>query len=501
MSDTPPDSPSFSRGGRFGQALNSVVGIACLLAIVVMVNYLGIGWYQRWDWSKSGRFALSPMTERLLQTITNDVDVVVCFDPRENEEVYGWTKSLLEQYAHRNHRIRLSFIDTARAPGQAAQVIATNELTTLKAKDFIVFNSGGHRQVVFANELSDRDQGTMREDGQLEFKRIAFRGEQAFTSKLLAVTHPRQQKAYFVTGHNELDPGASGDNGYGVFAAMLKNECNVDWAKVNLRGTNDLSDAALLIFAGPSQVRFEEEELVKLHRYLRQGGRALFMMGNVPPARSSGLELYLTNWNVGCLFGLVSDPDHAPIENSLVPPELSREHPITRPLASEEPPLPIQLTLPRLVGAMNKGGLANGIKVDELAWTSKGGRLRDIGMVGGRPVTNSYTGRMPLAVAVEQGGISGVSADGTTRLVVIGDFYCFNNQLLDSGANRYFAGFVVNWLLDRPSATLQIPPKPVKEYRLVMSAVQQRQLNWILLGGLPGGALLLGGLVWLKRRR
>jgi hypothetical protein len=499
MSDTPPETPSFSRGGRFGQALNSVVGIACLFALVAMVNYLGIGWYQRWDWSKSGRFELSPMTERLLQTITNEVEVVVCFDPRANEEVFGWTKALLEQYAQRTPRIRLSFIDTARAPGQAAQVIATNQLTTLKAKDFILFNSGGHRQVVFANELSDRDQGTMGADGQLEFKRIAFRGEQAFTSKLLAVTHPRQQKAYFVTGHNELDPGASGENGYSAFATMLKNEVNVDWAKVNLRGTNDLSDASLLIFAGPSQVRFEEDELLKLHRYLRQGGRALFLMGNVSLGHSSGLEVYLTNWNVVSPFGLVQDPDSVATENDLLTAKINSNHPITRPLATEDPPMPIRLVLPRLVSSISGGGPASGIKVDVLASTSDAGRHFDY--VGGKFLTNSYSGSLPMMVAVEQGGIAGVSAAGTTRLVVIGDSYCFNNQLLDSGANRYFAGFVVNWLLDRPSATLQIPPKPVKEYRLVMSAAQQRRLNWILLGGLPGGALLLGGLVWLKRRR
>jgi hypothetical protein len=209
----------------------------------------------------------------------------------------------------------------------------------------------------------------------------------------------------------------------------------------------------------------------------------------------------LTNWNVVSPFGLVSDPKSVATENDLLTAKINPTHPITRPLATEDPPMPIRLVLPRLVSATSGGGLANGIKVDVLASTSDAGTEKHLDFVGGKVLTNSYSGSLPLAVAVEQGGISGVSADGTTRLVVIGDSYCFNNQLLDSGANRYFAGFVVNWLLDRPSATLQIPPKPVKEYRLVMSAVQRRQLNWILLGGLPGGALLLGGLVWLKRRR
>ena len=90
---------------------------------------------------------------------------------------------------------------------------------------------------------------------------------------------------------------------------------------------------------------------------------------------------------------------------------------------------------------------------------------------------------------------------GTTRLIVIGDSLCFNNQILDSAGNRFFAGFAVNWLLDRPQAMLEIPPKTLKDYKITASAVQVRNLGLIMILGFPGAVLLFGGLVWLRRRR
>jgi cytochrome c-type biogenesis protein CcmH/NrfF len=34
-----------------------------------------------------------------------------------------------------------------------------------------------------------------------------------------------------------------------------------------------------------------------------------------------------------------------------------------------------------------------------------------------------------------------------------------------------------------------------------MSKTQMQTVQWVLLGAMPGGVLLLGGMVWLGRRR
>ena len=516
MSEPTPSPASFSAGRRWSRGFNSVTGIASLVAIMVMVNYLASGWYKRWELSNNGRFDLSPQTTRLLQNVTNEVEVFICFEVEKEQELHGWSQSLLRQYANLNPRIRVRSIDPSRAPGTVSQILATNLLGTLANKNFILFTCEGRRWVVFANQLSDysRPIQVTGENGQpaIEFRRTTFKGEVLFSSAIFKVSYARQQKAYFVTGHGEHNPeGVTADMDYGKFGALLRDQYNIAWDKVNLSGTNDLADAAMLVIAGPARAAFTTNELAKLDSYLRSGGRALILAANLPYAAgqrngvmlNTGLENYLTNWNVGIRPSIVLDREYSASENDLLIPgiRLNADHPVTKSLVKEDDG--IRLILPRPVGRpVGSGDVANGPKVEVLGLTSKDAIEQITTMVNGTPTPKLNKGEFPLMVAVEKGAIAGVSADrGTTRLIVIGDSLCFNNQILDSAGNRFFAGFAVNWLLDRPQAMLEIPPKTLKDYKVTASAVQVRNLGLIMILGFPGAVLLFGGLVWLRRRR
>ena len=110
--------------------------------------------------------------------------------------------------------------------------------------------------------------------------------------------------------------------------------------------------------------------------------------------------------------------------------------------------------------------------------------------------------RYPLAVAVEKQAPPGVITErGATRLVVAGNSFFLANARIDSAGNRDFADSAINWLLDRPQLLEGIGPRPVREYKIMMSNAQLKQARWILLAGLPGGVLLLGGAVRLRRRK
>jgi len=45
-----------------------------------------------------------------------------------------------------------------------------------------------------------------------------------------------------------------------------------------------------------------------------------------------------------------------------------------------------------------------------------------------------------------------------------------------------------------------VPLRPIKEYRLELTESQSRSVHWLFLAAMPGAALVLGGLVWLRRR-
>jgi hypothetical protein len=110
--------------------------------------------------------------------------------------------------------------------------------------------------------------------------------------------------------------------------------------------------------------------------------------------------------------------------------------------------------------------------------------------------------RYSLIAAADQKPAAGLTNPrGTTRIIVTGDSIFLGNHYIEGGANRDFLSGAANWLLDRPQFIEGIGPRPVTEFRLFLTKHQQLQLNWLLLGALPGGVLFLGWLVWLVRRQ
>lgn len=86
-------------------------------------------------------------------------------------------------------------------------------------------------------------------------------------------------------------------------------------------------------------------------------------------------------------------------------------------------------------------------------------------------------------------------------MIVVGDSLFLANDPIKRFANADFAEYAVNWLLDRPQLTTGIGPSTFTEFRVLLTAEQLKKIQWLLLAVLPGGVLLFGGLVWLRRQK
>jgi len=500
--DTP--KPSFSRSRRWLIWCNTIVGVAAVLALVAMANYLASGYFKRFQVSSSSRLEITPQTSALLKRLTNQIDVTVFYDQQGNEEIYGLVSSLLKQYTYANPNITVQTIDYKRSGGKAATLLAKYNLGTLKDNNFVIFDSGGRVKVVYGKDLYDYDINAVLSGGD-SVRRNAFKGELLFSAAIFAVTDLRRPKAYFVYGHGEHDPEISGlDTGYAKFASLLKDEINMDWDKISLFGTNEIpADCQLLIIAGPSKAQFQEYELDKIESYLKEGRRLLVMLNNLAISATSGIEQTLAKWNVGVESYKIEDKGYSVTGDDLVPANLKGDHPVMKSLVAES--LQVYLVLPRTVfsNSVSSARAADAPQVDVLAMTSTNavGRFRTR-EANGKIEVREVRGAFPLMVAVEQGSIKNVTtARGVTRILVVGDSLCFDNQLLDQAANHYFASSAVNWLIDRPQMLLAgMGPRPIKEYKLMVTEANMKKLRWILLAGMPGAILFFGGLVWMRRR-
>jgi hypothetical protein len=480
---------SFSIGRRWLIGLNVAISCLAFLALVVMVNYLSYRHFRRIHWTPDQRFQLSRLTMRLLDSLTNQVKVIVFFDT--DNGLYGDVKGLLKEYQLTCPRLDIEYVDYVRAPNSAALTKVQYGLSAATDKDLIIIDSNGSRKIVYAKELSDYDfSGLFSDQGA---KRTAFKGERAITSAILAVTESRQFKAYYLTGHGEHDLNAEDSlGGYWLFAQLLQ-EKKISLQPLSLQ-TNDVpGDCQLLVIAGP-QYTFSADELEKVDEYLNRGGRAFFLLTNPLASRMRiGLERLLLKWGVEEGDDLVLDRAEAKADQEKVL-FISRfgQHDIVAPLVGARLGIITPHSIRQRSGASPAADTA---RVVELAFTSENGVARS------RQARDEVKGAIPVMVAVEKGSIPGVSKDrGATRLVVVGDSYFLANGSIEFDANRDFANLAVNWLLDR-AQLLDIGPRPVREYRLSMSESQMRNARWTLLGAVPGSVLMLGLLVWVRRRR
>jgi len=502
--------PTFSARARWGVAFNVGVAVVALLVLVLMVNYLSARHLDlRWSLSEQRAVKLSPQTLRVLQSLTNTVKVTIFFNTREEEALHEMVTSLLNEYAYANPRILFKTVDPARQPADAELVLAAHRLGALKDKSFVVFDCDGRTKVIYQNELADVQVEPVMDGQTPAFRKkfVSFRGEMLFTTAIFNLANPRHFKICFVQGHGEHDPEkANNPHGYAKFAEVLKEKTDAEWEKLYLLGTNEIpSDCQLLVIAGP-RLPYSDQELAKVENFLKQGGRLFALLNNLALGGRSGLEAILAKWGVAVGDKMVLDPKYSPTGNDLLTAQINGQHPVMRALLSDSEDMRVLLVLPRAVGQLKAGPMSpDAPKVDVLAATSENGtevsEIRD-----GVPYRNPFQdkqGVFPLIAAVEQGSIKGVSPErGSTRIIVVGDSLCLDNELINSPpANHYFAALAVNWLLDRPRVLLEgLVPQPVKEYRLIMTQQQLQTTQWLLLAGLPGGVLLLGLLVWWRRR-
>src|SRR5277367_1056474 len=139
----PPDTaqPSFSRGRRWLGALSTGLAVIGALGLVVMLNYLAAGHSFRFEFSRDAAFKLSGRTKSVLESVTNDVQVTIFFQPHgDNEEIYGLTSGLLEEYQNANPRhIHVSLLDYTRYVGKAKELLSKLNLSGKSEKDFVLF--------------------------------------------------------------------------------------------------------------------------------------------------------------------------------------------------------------------------------------------------------------------------------------------------------------------------------------------------------------------------
>jgi hypothetical protein len=456
---------------------------------VIMVNYLGARHSLRLSWSAKTALTLSPQTISLLKSMTNEVKIVVYYDRKDN--LYDSVAALLDEYRLNCPRISVQTVDYMRETATAQQIKAQYKLGSAEDKNLLIFDCNNGRPVsVPGSLLAEYTIEGVPNETEREFHRKlkSFNGEQMIDAALLNLTDPHSLIAYFLEGDGEHPSESQAQDGYLKFKTILAQK-NIQSTTLNLLGANPVpANCNLLIIAGPKQA-IQPGQLDKIRQYLAQGGRLFVLFNEYTWNRPTGLEAILADWGVEVGMNMVTDKENMLTGDVGVAVKgFNRNHPLVNPLLDSS----LALIFPRSIGKLNPGKQGpEAPKVEELAFTGKNAFTTD----------NPAKRQIPLMVAVEKMSVKGVFTErGATRIVVTGDSFFLNNNLIAYADNADFAGFAVNWLLDRTQLLQGVGPHPVTDYKVMLTHSQLNSIRWLFLGAMPGGILLLGGLVWLRRR-
>lgn len=480
------------------RAGTSAAAIALGVALLLGVNWLGSRHWLRGDWTKTRLYSLSATTRRLVGALTKPVRITVFMD----RESRLWTpvSEILARYRALSPKIEVEYLDPKRNPARAEALVREFGIR----QSTVVFRSGDRKKYVEEDKLADYDFANAQM-GRAAPEIKAFKGEEAFTSAILAVTEARTPHVYFSAGHGEASLD-SGERGRGLAdAKQLLERDNLSVAKWESLGKDSVpADADAIVVAGP-RTAFLEPETGALEKYLAGGGRVLMMLDPVLPAAGSpapdyGLGRLLAGNGIKVGNDIVVDPANAlPLVGAeTVFANHYGSHPIVRALADES--LPVILPLARSVAKADTPA-APGTSATVLVETSPDGwGETSLANLEEQVKKDPQDTAGPVGLAVAVGPAEeGKSSDKKGRLVAVGNSRFAANGALGNAGNANLFLNSVHWLTGSEKQ-IGIAPKTPEQASLSLTQSQVRRIGLFSIVGLPALAIVLGVWVWYRRR-
>ncbi len=445
--------------GRFGLGVG--VRISLLAGILILVNGISAMHYRRFDATGLAQFTLTTQTKRVLGGLDSPVEAV-CFFPSGTPAGVGrYAVNLLDEYRIHAPLLTVRSFDPEISPDQARRY-GVEGLEA--AVGTVVFAGSRGRKKILGPE-------------------VLHEAEHAFTGAILEVSGARQKKIYFLAGHGEH--GISGE--YGILGRILGDNLfqveSLDPAFV----PEIPRDASALVVASPRKP-LATDELDAIRDYLARDGR-LFVL--VDPDTVHVLSGFLSEWSLDVAEGTVVDPGSfvAPDEDKTRVPRTRNAFQIA------------DFYLPGATAFSVPDAASPGMVREALALSSGESRIERPGSSGPKRVNDAKSeprGPFVLGALVSEAPVPGGGAP-IPRLAVLGDSDFATNAHVMNAYNGELFLRVVSWLTEGREI-VSVERKVLAARRLVIGPGEARFLQVSSIGLLPLLVLLVGVVVWWRRR-
>jgi len=478
------------RRGKFG--VSTTVMTSIFIGIIIFVNAISIGNYHRFDVTGLAQFTLATQTKEVLSKLETPVQIIAFYIPGELTGEYSI--NLLEEYQNYTDQLSIESIDPAENPDMAREY-GTTLLPAEYRYPSIVFKGESGKRMLLWPEFAT----------VIEKQIVPVEAEHAFTSAILQVTGTVQRKVYFLTGHGESDIYSDYSN---AREELLDNLFKVE--TLNLQTTPNVpEDCAALIIAAPQQsLTSSEVDIIK--SYLENNGKALILTNPNPPQE---LEQLLSSCGVEIGDGTIIDPSSY-VEPNKNTPLVTRERNyfgferMYFPGAAAI--IPNTEYTPQLFQSEEGGG---GVQI---IWTSEDSQTQMFILLGTAedswlekdfdPLKEpefdegiDLKGPLFLGFLIYTPPTDEAAEEQGSTLMVIGDSDFASNEHFYNGNNGDLFLNAVSGLT-AGTEIVSIEHKVLPFRRLVVGPEAERFINYSSIGLLPLLVLVIGSIIWWRRR-
>lgn len=272
-----------------------------VVALIVVINFVAGSLTNRYsltlDLTPGKLFSITGETKQYLADLDKDV-VIQVLDTEESftgrGEYYLQAMEVLKKFALESPRITIQHVDLVSNPTFAQSYPDLQ----LSSSSILITSRGKTRDVTpydLYNIESDQYGG-----GRV----TASKAEQVLTSAILGVTSDKTINVAVIEGHNE-------ENISSFTNLLISNNYTVETKSIL---TEEIDPAFTVAIIAAPQRDYTDEELKKLDRFLKNGGKygkTLLYLSPSEQTEQPALAAFLADWGIEVGMGMVFETDPA----------------------------------------------------------------------------------------------------------------------------------------------------------------------------------------------
>ena len=455
----------------------SVIFIAVVIVINMIVSTIPSK-YSEIDISSQKLYSIGDETKEMLKDLEKDVTIYqIAQSGSEDENI----ANLLKKYEDESKHIKVEQKDPVVNPKFVSQYTSDD----LSANSLIVV-CGDRNKVIDYNNMYETSIDYQTYSSQT----TGFDGEGQITSAIGYVTSENLPVLYTVEGHGEKDMDSS------IKEDIEK--ANMDIKSLNLLTEGSVPDDADCLFIDSPSTDFSSDEKDAIIEYLENGGKAM-IFSDYTTEDMPNFDAILENYGVQRVDGVVFEGDNRhyamQMPYYLVPTINSTD------ASSETASAGYYVLVPYAQGIKQLEDVRDTVKIESILTTSDQAYSKtDLNSNTIEKEDGDVEGPFDLGVSITES----LDDDKETQIV-----YYSTSNLMDSQTNQMVSGGneklimeSLKWMTDtEESASVSIPSKSLEVSYLTITDYDAAFWKICTIALIPGIFLVIGFVVWIKRRK